>query len=157
VSPPSNLPLRLSSFVGREKELAEVRRLLGDTRLLTLTGPGGCGKTRLAVVAASEQLQGFEDGVQMVELAPLSDPSFVPQAVASVLGAREQSDFSLTETLSNHLRGKNMLLVLDNCEHLIEACAELVETLLRTCPQLRVLATSREALAMPGEVAWPVP
>ena len=157
VSPPSNLPLQLSSFVGQEKELAEVRRLLQDTRLLTLSGPGGCGKTRLAVVAASDLLQEFEDGVRMVELAPLSDPSFVPQAIASVLGAREQPDVSLTETLSNHLRNKNMLLVLDNCEHLIEACAELVETLLRFCPRLRVLATSREALAIPGEAAWPVP
>jgi len=157
VSPPSNLPLQLSSFVGREKELAEVRRLLQDTRLLTLTGPGGCGKTRLAVVAASEMLQGFEDGAWMVELAPLPDPSLLPQAVASVLGVREQSGLPLLDTLSDHLRTGKLLLLLDNCEHLIGACAELAETLLRSCPELRVLATSREALGITGEVAWPVP
>jgi predicted ATPase/DNA-binding CsgD family transcriptional regulator len=157
VSPPSNLPLQVSSFVGREKELAEVRRLLRETRLLTLTGPGGCGKTRLAGVAAGEQLQWFDDGVLLVELAPLSDPSYVPQAVASVLGVREQPGHMLREILSDHLRTKELLLLMDNCEHLIGACAELVEALLRTCPGLRVLATSREALAVAGEVAWPVP
>ena len=156
-SPSHNLPLQLSSFVGREKELVEVRRLLEDTRLLTLTGPGGCGKTRLAVVAAGELVEEFEDGVWMVELATLSDPHLVPQAVTSVLGAREQPGRSLTETLSAHLRTRKLLLVLDNCEHLIEACAELAETLLRSCPELRVLATSREALGIVGEVAWPVP
>ena len=156
-SSPNNLPLELSSFVGREKELAEVTRLLEDTRLLTLTGPGGCGKTRLALAAADEQLEGFEAGVWLVELAPLADPSLVPQAVASVLGTREQPGCSLTETLSDHLRTRKLLLVLDNCEHLIEACAKVVETLLRWCPELRVLATSREALDIAGEVAWPVP
>jgi predicted ATPase/DNA-binding CsgD family transcriptional regulator len=156
-SPPNNLPQELSSFVGREKELAEIQRLLGYNRLLTLTGSGGCGKTRLAVVVANELLQGFEDGAWMVELAPLSDPSLVPQAVGSVLGVREQPGRPLTEYLSGYLRHKNMLLVLDNCEHLIGPCAELAEALLRSCPGLRVLATSREALAIPGEVAWPVP
>ncbi len=156
-SRPHNLPLQLSSFVGREEELAEVERLLGDTRLLTLTGPGGSGKTRLAVVAASELVGRFEDGIWMVELAPLSDPSLVSQAGASVLGAREQPGRSVLETLSEHLRAKELLLVLDNCEHLIGACAGAVETLLRSCPRLRVLATSREALAISGEVAWPVP
>ena len=157
VNPPSNLPLQLSSFVGREKELAEVRRLLQDARLLTLTGPGGGGKTRLAVVAANELLGRFEDGVWMVELAPLTDPSLVPQAMGSVFRVREQPGHMLLETLSNHLRTKELLLLLDNCEHLIGACAELVEALLRSCPGLRVLATSREALAVAGEVAWPVP
>jgi predicted ATPase/DNA-binding CsgD family transcriptional regulator len=152
-----NLPLELSSFVGREKELAEVKRLLGETRLLTLTGSGGCGKTRLALAAASELVEGFEDGVWLVELAPLADPSLVAQAVASTLGAREQPGRSPTEMLSEYLGSKKILLVLDNCEHLIEACAELAETLLRSCPELRVLATSREALGITGEVAWPVP
>ena len=156
-SPPNNLPSELSSFVGREKELAEVKRLLKDTRLLTLTGSGGCGKTRLAVVAAGELAEGFEDGVWLVELAPLVDPSLVPQAVTSVLGAREQPGRSLTETLSDYLGTRKVLLVLDNCEHLIEACADLAEALLRSCPELRVLTTSREALGIVGEVAWPVP
>ena len=154
---PNNLPLELSSFVGREKELAELKRLLDSNRLLTLTGSGGCGKTRLAMVGACELLERFEDGVWMVELAPLADPDLVPRAIASVLGTREQSGRSLEETLSDSLGSKRALLLLDNCEHLIEACAELVERLLRSCPGLRVLATSREALAVPGEVAWPVP
>src|ERR687894_321943 len=143
--PPNNLPLELSSFVGREKELAEVERLLRDSRLLTLTGSGGCGKTRLALAVASELVEGFEDGVWLVELAPLADPSLVPRAVASPLGFREQPGRSLTEMLSDYLGSKKVLLVLDNCEHLIEACAELAEALLRSCPELCVLATSREA------------
>ncbi|CAN5201273.1 hypothetical protein BH24ACT17_BH24ACT17_13420 [soil metagenome] len=111
----NNLPLELSSFVGREKELAEVKRLLEDTRLLTLTGAGGCGKTRLALAIASELLEGFEDGVWMVELVPLADPSLVPQAVASTLGVREEPGRSPTETLSDYLGSKKLLLVLDNC------------------------------------------
>jgi non-specific serine/threonine protein kinase len=149
--------LQLSSFVGREKELAEVKRLLENNRLLTLTGSGGCGKTRLALAAAGELVEGFEDGVWLVELASLADPSLVPQAVASTLGVREQPGHSLTETLSDHLRSKKVLLVLDNCEHLVEACAELAEALLRSCPELRILATSREALGLTGELAWLVP
>src|SRR5215210_7639302 len=156
-SPPNNLPLELSSFVGREKELAEVQRLLVDNRLLTLTGSGGCGKTRLALASADELVEGFEDGAWLVELASLLDPSLVPQAVASVVGAREQPGRSLTETLSGYLIAKKMLLVLDNCEHLVEACATLAEALLRSCPELRILTTSREALGITGEVAWPVP
>jgi predicted ATPase/DNA-binding NarL/FixJ family response regulator len=156
-SPPNNLPLELSSFVGREKELLEVERLLDDTRLLTLTGPGGCGKTRLALAAAGELLEGFEDGAWVVDLAPLADPSLVPQAVASTLGVREQPARPLTEPLSDYLESRKVLLVLDNCEHLVEACAALAETLLRSCPRLRVLVTSREALGITGEVAWPVP
>src|SRR3712207_3060598 len=149
-----NLPLQLSSFVGREKELAEVKRLLENNRLLTLTGSGGCGKTRLALAAASELMNGFEGGAWLVDLAPLADPSHVPQAMASTLGVREQPGRSLIETLSNYLGSKKVLLVLDNCEHLIEACAELAAALLRSCPRLRILATSREALGITGEVAW---
>ncbi len=155
-SSPNNLPLQLSSFVGRERELAEVMRLLEDARLLTLTGSGGCGKTRLAL-AAGELAEGFEDGIWLVELASLANSSLVPQAVASVLGAREQPGRSLTETLSTHLRTRRLLLVLDNCEHLIEACADLAVALLRSCLELRILATSREVLGIVGEVAWPVP
>jgi predicted ATPase/DNA-binding CsgD family transcriptional regulator len=154
---PNNLPMRLSSFIGREKELAEVRRLLKGNRLLTLTGVGGCGKTRLALAAADELMETFEDGVWLVDLAPLSDPSLVPQAVASTLGVREQPGRSLTVALSDYLASKKVLLVLDNCEHLIEACAELAESLLRSCSELSVLATSREALDVAGEVARPVP
>ncbi len=155
--PPHNLPLELSSFVGREKELAEVKRLVETTRLLTLTGSGGCGKTRLALAAAGELVEGFEDGVWMVELASLVDPSLVPQAGTSTLGIREQPGRSPTEALSYYLRSRKVLLVLDNCEHLIDACATLAETLLRSCPKLGVLATSREALGIAGEVTWPVP
>jgi predicted ATPase/DNA-binding CsgD family transcriptional regulator len=154
---PNNLPSALSSFVGRKKELAEVRQLLEDTRLLTLTGAGGCGKTRLALAAADDLVATFADGLWLVDLAPLADPSLVPQAVASTLGLREQPGRSLTKTLSDNLASKRVLLVLDNCEHLIEACAGLAESLLRSCPELRVLATSREALGITGEVAWPVP
>jgi predicted ATPase/DNA-binding CsgD family transcriptional regulator len=154
---PHNLPLEFSSFVGREKELAEVKRLLENNRLLTLTGSGGCGKTRLALAVASELVERFEDGVWLVELAPLADPSLVPQAGASTLGVREQPGRSPSETLSDYLASKKVLLVLDNCEHLIEACAGLAEALLRSCLELRILATSREALGTTGEVAWSVP
>ena len=155
--PPHNLPSELSSFVGREKELTGVRRLLENNRLLTLTGPGGCGKTRLALAAASEVVERFEHGVWMVELASLVDPSLVPQAVAFTLGVRERPGSSLTEALSDYLRTRKLLLILDNCEHLIDACAELAEAWLHSCPGLRVLATSREALGITGEIAWPVP
>jgi predicted ATPase/DNA-binding CsgD family transcriptional regulator len=157
LTPPDNLPLQLSSFVGREKELAEVGRLLKETRLLTLTGSGGCGKTRLALAAAEELAEGFEDGVWLVELAPLADPSLVPQALASALGVRQRPGRPLSGTLSEHLGPKRTLVVMDNCEHLIGACADLADALMRSCPGLRILATSREALGIVGEVAWPVP
>lgn len=155
--PPHNLPSELSSFVGREEELTEVKRLLENNRLLTLTGSGGCGKTRLASAAASEVVERFEDGVWMVELASLAESSLVPQAVAFTLGVRERPGSSLTEALSAYLRTRKLLLLLDNCEHLIDACAELAGALLHSCPGLRVLATSREVLGITGEIAWPVP
>jgi predicted ATPase/DNA-binding CsgD family transcriptional regulator len=156
--PNDNLPSDISSFVGRKREVSDVRRLLLDgSRMLTLTGSGGCGKTRLALEATRALADEFEDGSWLVELAPLSDPDLVPQAVASVLGVREVPGRSLAEMLSQHLRPKKTLLVLDNCEHLVGACASLAVALLRQCPRLRVLATSREALGVSGEALYVVP
>jgi predicted ATPase/DNA-binding SARP family transcriptional activator len=154
----NNLPVQLSSFIGREKEVAKVEELLdGDTRLVTLYGSGGCGKTRLALAVAQKEVEGFEDGVWWVELASLSDPDLVPRALASALGVREVPDRSLTEELVEHLESRRVLLILDNCEHLVESCAALAGTLLRTCPDLRMLATSREPLRVAGETVWMVP
>ena len=144
--PPDNLPLELSSFVGRETEITEIERLLGGIRLVTLHGPGGCGKTRLALAVAQEVVEGFEDGVWWVELASLSDPNLVAGALASSLSVREATDRSLTEVLVEHLKPRKALVVLDNCEHLVEGCAVLVDALLRACPDLKILATSREPL-----------
>jgi predicted ATPase/DNA-binding CsgD family transcriptional regulator len=156
--PPNNLPVELTSLVGREREIAEIGGLLAGrgTRLLTLTGPGGSGKTRLAA-AASEVVEGFEDGAWWVGLAPLSEPALVPQAVARAVMVSEQPGVPLADTLAEYLREKELLLVLDNCEHLIDACAALAESLLRSCPGLKIVATSREALGVAGEVSWPVP
>jgi non-specific serine/threonine protein kinase len=152
-----SLPAQLTSFIGREREMAEVKHLLNATRLLTLTGSGGCGKTRLALEVASGLTEEYEDGVWLVELAALSDADLIPQAVSSALGVREVPGRPLTEVLSDHLRSKRLLLVMDNCEHLIRACATVIERLLRSCPSLKVLATSREALGIGGETAWRVP
>jgi non-specific serine/threonine protein kinase len=156
-APTNNLPRQLTSFIGRKREIEEVKRLLSTTYLLTLTGAGGCGKTRLALEVATDLIEEYEDGVWLVELAALSAPNLVPQEVASTLGVSEQQDRSLTDTLSDYLRSKKLLLVLDNCEHLIEACATLAEALLHACPNLRILATSREGLRIAGETAWRVP
>jgi predicted ATPase/DNA-binding SARP family transcriptional activator/Tfp pilus assembly protein PilF len=156
-APQHNLPIALTSFIGREREIAEVQRLLATTRLLTLAGPGGCGKTRLAIETAAAVLSSYPDGVWLVELAALVDPALVPQTVAAALGVREAPGQPLTETLTAALRSKHLLLVLDNCEHLITACAHLAEALLRACPYLRILATSREPLHVPGEMLWLVP
>jgi predicted ATPase/DNA-binding SARP family transcriptional activator len=155
--PRHNLPLQLTSFIGRGAELAEVRRLLDRSRLVTLTGPGGCGKTRLALQAAEQFLDHYPDGVWLVDLAPLSEPRLVIQAVAAALDIAEVPGQPLVEHLLDHLHALRLLLVLDNCEQLVAAAAELAETLLRHCPNLRILATSREALDIAGEVAWLVP
>lgn len=137
--------------------MAELGKVLEDQRLLTLTGPGGCGKSRLALKVAQDLAGRFADGVWLAELASLSDPDLVPRTVARALGVRESPGRSPTETLSDHLEPRETLLVVDNCEHLVAACARLVEALLRACPDLRILATSREALGIAGEIAWPVP
>ena len=152
-----NLPAQRSSFVGREREMLEVKRELAMTRLLTLTGTGGSGKTRFALEIARDLLGAYPDGVWMVELAPLSEPRLVSQEIASTLKIREQPGRPLVDTLVDALRNRKMLLVVDNCEHLIDACASLVDTLLDACSRLRVLATSREALRVAGETSWPVP
>jgi predicted ATPase/class 3 adenylate cyclase len=152
-----NLPVQLTSFVGREREVVELTPLLMQTRLLTLTGPGGTGKTRLALRLAAEVVEQFPDGVWLVELAPLADPALVPQTVATALGMREQPGRLPMAALLDFVRPKTLLLALDNCEHLIAACAELAETLLRAAPGLRILATSREALGIAGETAYRVP
>ncbi len=154
---PNNLPLRLTSFVGRERELTEVWRLLERARLVTLTGPGGCGKTRLATEAAAGKLRGFPDGVWSVDLAPLQDQSLVPDAVAETLGIQLRAGQPPATALATQLAARKLLLLLDNCEHLIDSCARLALELVRSCPDLTVLATSREPLHVPGELAWRVP
>ena len=153
----TNLPLLLTSFVGRAQEQDAVRRLLADHRLVTLTGAGGCGKTRLLLQVAGTLLDAYPDGVWLVELAALGDPALIPQAVASVLGVRDQPDRPLSARLAEYLRPKHLLLALDNCEHLVAACAELADALLRVCPALTILASSREAIGVGGERAYKVP
>jgi predicted ATPase/class 3 adenylate cyclase len=154
---PHNLPVQLTSFVGREREVAELKPLLASSRLLTLTGPGGTGKTRLALRLATEESDSFAAGVWLVELAPLADPTLVTHTVAATLGVQEQPGRPILDVLRDYLRAKVLLLVLDNCEHLIEACAQLVEALIRAAPSLRILASSREALGIAGETAYRVP
>jgi predicted ATPase/class 3 adenylate cyclase len=154
---PHNLPMQLTSFIGREKEIAEVKRLLLADRFVTLTGPGGTGKTRLSLQVGAELLELFPDGVWLVELVSLTDPALVPQTVAAALGVRESGGRPILAVLTGYLRGKDLLLILDNCEHLVGACAQLVMALLQECPHLFVLASSREALGIPGEAPFRVP
>jgi predicted ATPase len=155
--PPTNLPLALTSFVGRRREQDAVRALLGRSRLVTLTGAGGAGKTRLALALADELLGEYPDGAWFVELAPLSDPSLVPGAAAAALGLREEPGRPVQGLLLAYLTGKHLLLLLDNCEHLVAACAALAAALLGACPRVRILATSREGLGVPGERLYRVP
>jgi predicted ATPase/class 3 adenylate cyclase len=152
-----NLPMQLTSFVGREQEMDQVKGLLRSSRLVTLTATGGAGKTRLALQVGADLIDEFADGVWFVELAPLSDPRLVAQAVASILGIKEQPGELLTDTLTKKIGDKEPLLILDNCEHLVLACAELCEALLSSCPQVRILASSRELLRIGGETAYRVP
>lgn len=153
----TNLPIPISSFVGRGRELATIKKLLSEARLVTLTGAGGSGKTRLAIHASTDLIDSFRDGVWWVELASLTDPLLVPSAVAKALGISEQTDRSPLETLACFLPGRQTLLVLDNCEHLIDACAQLTEHLLIACQDLKILCTSRESLGLTGEIVWYVP
>jgi predicted ATPase/class 3 adenylate cyclase len=152
-----NLPVQLTSFIGREAQIAEAKRLLETARLLTLVGAGGCGKTRLSLQIAADLVDDYADGVWLVELAPLSDPEGVPQVVATTLGVREEPGRSLMTALADYLRPRTLLLLLDNCEHLIQACARHAEALLRSCPNLVILATSREPLGIAGETPFRVP
>jgi predicted ATPase/DNA-binding CsgD family transcriptional regulator len=153
----NNLPPSRTSFVGRGSEKLVLKRLLAMTRLLTLTGAGGCGKTRLALEVARDLVGAYPEGAWLVDLAPLSKAELVPQAVAQALGVREQPARPLLETLKDALRSRKLLLVMDNCEHLVEAVDGLADALLDSCPGLRVLATSRETLNTAGEVTWVVP
>lgn len=154
---PNNLPVMLSSFLGRERELREIDRLLLGARVLTLTGTGGAGKTRLAIEAASEQLGRYDDGVWLVELGAVSHGALVAYAVAEVFDIREQADADLTQIIARTIGERNLLIVLDNCEHIVDAAAGVTESLLRGCPNLRILATSRQPLRIPGEVVFRVP
>ncbi|GAA4486406.1 LuxR family transcriptional regulator [Rhodococcus olei] len=151
------LPQELTTFVGRRRELTETKRLLSQSRLVTLTGIGGVGKTRLALRTAEDSRRSFADGVWLVELGELGDPDLVADTVATALGLREQPGHSALTLLTDHLAPMSLLLVLDNCEHLVDAVADLAETLLRACPDLRILATSREPLAIGGEAVLRVP
>jgi predicted ATPase/class 3 adenylate cyclase len=167
---PNNLPIQLTSFIGHEHEMVELKGLLGTNRLVTLTGAAGCGKTRLALQLGADMLDSFPDGVWLVDLAPLADPDLLIQEVATTLGVREvfrstmidalessmQPARPLTDLVTECLRAKQLLLVLDNCEHLLESAAGLAETLLRKAPVLQILATSREALGVAGEASWRV-
>jgi predicted ATPase/DNA-binding CsgD family transcriptional regulator len=152
-----NLPAEPNSFVGRERDLAELGMLLTDVRALTLCGPGGIGKTRLALRLAAELAADFPDGTWLAELADLRDPELVPRRVAATLGILEEPDRPLTETLAEALRSRRLLLILDTCEHLVDACAALVQQLLAGCRWVRVVATSREPLRVRGETVWRVP
>ena len=152
-----NLPAELTSFVGRRGELGEVKRLLSGSRLVTLTGIGGVGKTRLALRAAAELRRAFRDGVWLVQLDQLRDQALVAQAVAGALGLQDRAGYASAEALADYLAERQVLLVLDNCEHLVDAAAKLADLLLRAAPGLRVLATSRESLNMTGETVLAVP
>ena len=153
----TNLPQSLTSFVGRQREIAEIKRLLPDSRLLTVVGIGGIGKTRLALQAAAEVLDGYGDGVWFVDLAPLNDPALVASALAQVLGVSEAAGKPLVETLCAQINGRQLLLVLDNCEHLLEACALLADAVLRSAAEAAIIATSRENFHIAGEQTYPLP
>lgn len=152
-----NLPAPLTSFIGRQRELDEVETLLSENRLVTISGPGGSGKTRLSIQLAHAHREDYQDGIWLVELAPISAGELVAQAVAASLNIREKPGQSISAVLVSELRPLDLLLLLDNCEHLIEECARLAADLLQACPDLKLLTTSREPLGVPGEVVWSLP
>lgn len=154
---PNNLPAELTSFVGREPQLAELRRILHRSRLVTLTGPGGAGKTRLALRLASESLDKFPDGVWLLELAPIGEGRLLERSLAGIASIKEDPSRSMLDVLLESLANRRLVLVLDGCEHLVDACADLTSRLLRACPKLTILATSREPLGVAGEVIWRTP
>ena len=153
----NNLPTQLTTFIGREHEISQAQKKLSNAKLLTLIGPGGTGKTRLSVQIAGEQIANFKDGVWMVELAPISDAANIVTAIASVFDLREVQNIPLINILLDYLRAKELLLILDNCEHLVEASAQIADQLLHTCPGLKIIASSREALGIDGETIYRVP
>jgi predicted ATPase len=156
-APTDNLPHPLSSFIGRENEIVEILRLLQESRLVTLTGAGGSGKTRLSIEIGRRLVECFPEGVWFVSFASLLAPASIPQTIAGVLRVRERADCPLIQTLIEYLRHKHVLLIFDNCEHLIAQCAQTAETLLQACPELSILATSREVLNIAGEEQYSVP
>ena len=155
--PKTNLPAQLTSFIGREKELADVSSLLEKHRLVTLIGSGGVGKTRLSIKMGENHASNFPDGVWLMELAPLESPQLIPQTLAATLGVPASAAHSVTESILNYLYTKTPLLIFDNCEHLLDACTQLTDTLLKRCPNLKIIATSREALGIMGEAMYLVP
>jgi predicted ATPase/class 3 adenylate cyclase len=152
-----NLPAQITSFIGRQKELDEVKKLAAANRIVTLTGSGGSGKTRLGLQVGADCLGLFSHGVWLIELAPITDTGLVAQTLLTIFNLREDSHRTPLEILTAYLRPKNLMLILDNCEHLIEACAHISETLLHACPNLKILASSREVLGIAGEVSYHVP
>ena len=153
----TNLPASLTTFIGREKEQAEILQLISKYRLVTLVGSGGVGKTRLSLKVAAQVTGDYADGVWFVELAPIVDPLLVPRITTIAIGLRDEPQRPVIDMLSDYLREKKMLILLDNCEHLVDACAQLTDTLSKNCPQLKILATSREVLGILGEAVYHVP
>jgi hypothetical protein len=155
--PDQDLPTYITSFIGRERELAQISALLTTNRLVTLTGAGGCGKTRLALEVAASQVQHFSDGVCLSDLTPLAEASLAAQTIAFALGVQEGPAEPIAVTLVRVIQSKNMLLVLDNCEHLLQACSQVVDALLRASARLKVLTTTREIIGLTGECVFHVP
>ncbi len=152
-----NLPAERTSFIGRRREMAELRSLFSSARLVTLVGPGGVGKTRLAIRAATDFRRGFREGAWLVELAEIQDPSLIEQAALGALGLRDQAAAHPMALLGDYLADKDLLLVVDNCEHLVEACARIADKVLKRAPNVRIIATSRQPLTVDGESILPVP